>query len=160
MSAAAAANPVAVLRRAVLLAGLLAVIAGFLGMHILSGSHSLHAQASPPGSTSTSTAHTAGPAPSEQTAGHPSGHSSHGAAGTLPAVSRQPRRGTDRSVGDTRGGDGRRKPASAVVRLPGRMRRDAGGSRRLHTLAGGRVPERPAARDHPPGGPALERGVG
>ena len=62
MSAAAAANPVAVLRRAVLLAGLLAVIAGFLGMHILSGSHSLHAQASPPGSTSTSTAsHTAGP---------------------------------------------------------------------------------------------------
>ncbi len=37
MSAAAAANPVAVLRRAVLLAGLLAVIAGFLGMHILVG---------------------------------------------------------------------------------------------------------------------------
>ena len=81
---AAAAIPVAALRRAVLLAGLLAVIAGFLGMHILSGSHSLHAQASPPGSSSASTAHTAGPAPSEQTAGHPSGHSSHGAAGTFP----------------------------------------------------------------------------
>ena len=67
MSAATAANPVAILRRAALLAGLLAVIAGFLGMHILAGSHGLHAQASPPGSTSTSTAHAAGPAPSEQT---------------------------------------------------------------------------------------------
>ena len=83
MSAAAAANPVAILRRAALLAGLLAVIAGFLGMHILSGSHSLHAQASPPGSINTSTAsHTSGPAPAEQIAGHPAGHSSHGAAGT------------------------------------------------------------------------------
>ena len=56
MSAAAAANPVAVLRRAALLAGLLAVIAGFLGMHILPGSHGQHAQASPPGSIQTSTA--------------------------------------------------------------------------------------------------------
>ena len=83
MPAAALAKPDSILRRAALLAGLLAVIAGFLGMHILSGSHSLHAQASPPGSINTSTAsHTAGPAPSEQTAGHPAGHSSHGADGT------------------------------------------------------------------------------
>ena len=93
MSAATAARPVALLRYAVLLAGLLAVIAGFLGMHVLAGSHGMHAQASAPGSTSTSTAHTAGPAPSEQTAGHPAGHSSHGAAERSP-VSRQPRRGT------------------------------------------------------------------
>jgi hypothetical protein len=65
LPAAAAANPVAILRRAALLAGLLAVIAGFLGMHILSGSHSLHAQAS---------AHTAG---------HPAVHTSHDADGTF-----------------------------------------------------------------------------
>ena len=88
MSAAAAPDPVAVLRRAALLAGLLAVIAGFLGMHILAGSHGLHAQPSPADSVKTSSApHTAGPASSGQassghTAGHPAGHSSHNAAGT------------------------------------------------------------------------------
>ncbi|MET3950488.1 hypothetical protein [Arthrobacter sp. UYEF36] len=63
MTAAAAANPAAVLRRAALLAGLLAVIAGFLSMHILSGSHGSHTQASLPGSIQGSAApHTAGPA--------------------------------------------------------------------------------------------------
>lgn len=83
MSAISAANPVAVLRRAALLTGLLAVIAGFLGMHILSGSHGLHGQASPAVSIEHSPAHTAGQAPSGDTAGHPAGHSGHGAAGTV-----------------------------------------------------------------------------
>lgn len=45
MAASDAASPVALLRRAVLLAGILPVIAGFLGMHILSGSHGLHPRA-------------------------------------------------------------------------------------------------------------------
>ena len=84
MSAADATGPVAVLRRAALLVGLLAVIAGFLGMHIIAGSHALHAQSSPPGSIQTSTApHAAGQARSEQAAGHTGGHSSHRAAGTF-----------------------------------------------------------------------------
>ena len=79
MSATAAANPVAVLRRAALLTGLLAVIAGFLGMHILSASHGLHGQASPAVSIERLPAQTAGQAPSGDTAGH----SGHGAAGTV-----------------------------------------------------------------------------
>ena len=82
MSAAAAADPVAVLRRAAFLAGLLAVIAGFLGMHIIAGSHGLHAQSPPPGGIQTAP-HAAGQAAADQTAGHPAGHSGHGAAGTF-----------------------------------------------------------------------------
>ena len=83
MSAAAAAHAVAVLRRAALLAGLLAVIAGFLGMHILTGSHGHHTQGSSPGSIQSSTAPpAAGAASAGDSAGHPAGHSSHGAAGT------------------------------------------------------------------------------
>lgn len=74
MSAAATANPVAALRRASLLAGLLAVIAGFLGMHIFSGSHGFHTQAPPPGSIQASAGHSAG---------HPAGNPSHSAAGTF-----------------------------------------------------------------------------
>ena len=93
MSAAAAAHPVAVLRRAALLVGVLAVIAGFLGMHIVAGSHGVHARPPSPGSIQTSTApHAAGQADADPTAGHPaghstghpSGHSSHSAAGTFP----------------------------------------------------------------------------
>ena len=85
MSAAAAAAPVGVLRRAALLAGLLAVIAGFLGMHILSGSHGLHTQSPSPGSSQASTAaHTAGTGSAGHSAGHPARHAGHGAAGTFP----------------------------------------------------------------------------
>ena len=84
MSAAAAAHPVAVLRRAALLAGLLALIAGFLGMHIIAGSHGPHAQSSRPGGIQTSTApHAAGQGAADLTAGDPAGHSSHRAAGTF-----------------------------------------------------------------------------
>ena len=85
MSAAAAASPVAVLRHAALLTGLLAVIAGFLGMHILSGSHGSHGQASPGISIERSPAHTAGQAPSGDTAVHPDGHP----ATALPELSRR-----------------------------------------------------------------------
>lgn len=56
MPAAAAVHSVATLRRAALLAGLLALIAGFLGMHILAGSHGHHPQASAPGGIQSSTA--------------------------------------------------------------------------------------------------------
>lgn len=87
MSAAAAASPVAVLRRAALLVALLAVIVGFLGMHILDGSHGLHAQPSRSGSVQASTApQPAGQAASGQTAGHPAGHSSHSDARTIPVL--------------------------------------------------------------------------
>lgn len=44
------AHAVAALRRAALLAGILAVVAGFLGMHIVAGSHGLHSQAPVSGS--------------------------------------------------------------------------------------------------------------
>lgn len=91
MSAIAAGNPVAVLRRGSLLVGLLAVIAGFLGMHIVSGSHGPHAQAPLPGSIQTSTAaHAASQAAADQTAAHPAGHSGHGAAGTSPQAHNSP----------------------------------------------------------------------
>ena len=86
MPATAAASPVAFLRRAALLTGLLAVIAGFLGMHMLSGSHDMHGihgQVSPVDSITRSLGHTAGPAPSGDTASHPAGHSGHGAAGSF-----------------------------------------------------------------------------
>ena len=55
MSAAAAARPVALLRAAFLLPGLLAVILGLLGMHVLAGSHGMHGQAASAGSTATPT---------------------------------------------------------------------------------------------------------
>lgn len=84
MSAAAAASPVAVLRHAALLVALVAVIVGFLAMHILAGSHGLHAQPSRTGSIEASTAqHAGGKAASGQTASHPAGHSSHSAADTF-----------------------------------------------------------------------------
>ena len=54
MPAATAARPVALLRYALVLAGLLAVVLGLLGMHVLAGSHGMHAQAAS-GSTATST---------------------------------------------------------------------------------------------------------
>lgn len=50
MTAATPTGTASALRRAVLLAGILAVIAGFLGMHIFSGSHGAHSQELPPGS--------------------------------------------------------------------------------------------------------------
>ena len=84
MPAAAAANSVAVLRRVALMAGLLAVIAGFLGMHILTGSHGHHTQASFPGSIqSTMAPPTVGAASAGHSAGLPAGHSGHGAAGPV-----------------------------------------------------------------------------
>ena len=54
MSASTAARPVALLRDALLLTGLLAVILGLLGMHVLAGSHSVQVQAAPSGSAVTS----------------------------------------------------------------------------------------------------------
>lgn len=53
MPAATAPRPVTLLRDALLLAGLVAVILGLLGMHVLAGSHGMHAQAAPAGSTAT-----------------------------------------------------------------------------------------------------------
>ncbi|WCI07941.1 hypothetical protein PJ267_15200 [Arthrobacter sp. OVS8] len=64
MPAATPARAAAWLRHAVLLAALLAVIAGFLGMHILSGSHGVHSQAPPSGTTGhTAAEHAAAPPP-------------------------------------------------------------------------------------------------
>lgn len=55
MPAATAARPVTLLRGTLLLAGLVAVVLGLLGMHVLAGSHAMHAQAAPSGRTATST---------------------------------------------------------------------------------------------------------
>lgn len=70
MPAGTRPHPLALLRRAALLASLLALIAGFLGMHILSDPHSLHSGAGSTqanGSTETlrSTHSHDGPLPSE-----------------------------------------------------------------------------------------------
>ena len=80
MPAATPARAAAWLRHAVLLAALLAVIAGFLGMHILSGSHAMHSQAPPSGTTG----HAAAPprAPAHDTHSSHSTHSSHQADST------------------------------------------------------------------------------
>ncbi len=59
MTAGSALVPASALRRVVLLAGILAVIAGFLGMHILATSHGMHVQA-PAGSHGHSAANHAG----------------------------------------------------------------------------------------------------
>jgi hypothetical protein len=72
MSTATATRPVVLLRYALLLAGLLAVILGLLGMHVLAGSHGMHAQA----------ASASGPSGQETTgqeSGHPAGHGTNDA---------------------------------------------------------------------------------
>lgn len=63
MSAAGSANPVTLFRRAALLAGLLAVIAGFLGMHTRSDSHGVHGQSPVSGSYAASAAAHTAPVP-------------------------------------------------------------------------------------------------
>ena len=72
MSAATAARPVALLRHALLLAGLLAVVLGLLGMHVLAGSHGMHDQAA-------SAPAPAGPVTTGQDGGRPAGHGTHDA---------------------------------------------------------------------------------
>jgi hypothetical protein len=70
----------ALLRRTGLLAGILAVLAGILGMHVLTGTHSMHSPAALTAAltadASAATAHTGA------AAGH--GHAAHGAAATSP----------------------------------------------------------------------------
>ncbi|WP_344367492.1 hypothetical protein [Arthrobacter humicola] len=73
MATARAAGAVPVLRRAALLAGILAVIAGFLGMHILAGLHGTHGQTAHPASASSVM-------PAART------HSGHSPAATAPAA--------------------------------------------------------------------------
>ena len=77
MPAATPARAAAWLRHAVLLAALLAVIAGFLGMHVLSGSHGMHSQA-----------------PLSGAAGHRAGTRRGTGARPGPQHARQPRRRT------------------------------------------------------------------
>ena len=72
MSAATAARPVGLLRYALVLAGLLAVVLGLLGMHVLGGSHGMHAPAASAPATS-------GPAATGPEAGRPAGHGTHDA---------------------------------------------------------------------------------
>lgn len=72
MFAATATRPVALLRYALLLAGLLAVTLGFLGMHVLAGSHGMHTQAA-------SALASSGPDTTGQDSGHPAGHGTHDA---------------------------------------------------------------------------------
>ncbi|MCB5290818.1 hypothetical protein [Arthrobacter sp. SO3] len=81
MTAASPAGAASAFGRAVLLAGILAVIAGFLGMHIFSGPHGMHSQEPLPGS--------AGQVAAEHPASLPSapghdGHASHTADLTAP----------------------------------------------------------------------------
>lgn len=62
MPAATAARPAALLRRSLLLAAILAVILGFLGMHVLASSHGTHAPAAAGGAGSHATEHGTHPA--------------------------------------------------------------------------------------------------
>ncbi|WP_431230712.1 hypothetical protein [Paenarthrobacter nicotinovorans] len=64
----------AFLHRVGLLAGILAVVAGILGMHVLTGGHSMHSPAAITAAASTPTVHT------ESVAAH--GHPDHDAADT------------------------------------------------------------------------------
>jgi len=81
MTTANPAGPASSLRRAALLAGILAVIAGFLGMHILTGSHGLHSYAPVSGSAGHAAAdHPAAPASAPTHGQHPS----HDAAAAKP----------------------------------------------------------------------------
>ncbi|MDN4643163.1 hypothetical protein [Arthrobacter sp. PsM3] len=81
MTAVSPAGAASALRRAVLLAGILAVLAGFLGMHILSGSHGMHSQEPHPGSASQAAAeHSA----ASTTAPAHDGHASHNTVLTAP----------------------------------------------------------------------------
>jgi len=73
MTTANPAGPASSLRRAALLAGILAVLAGFLGMHILTGSHGLHSYAPASGSAGHAAAdHPAAPASAPAHGQHPS----------------------------------------------------------------------------------------
>ncbi|MBT2551479.1 hypothetical protein [Arthrobacter sp. ISL-5] len=66
----------ALLRRTGLLAGILAVLAGILGMHVLTGTHSMHSPAALTAGASGATVHTGA------AAGHV--HAAQGAAATSP----------------------------------------------------------------------------
>lgn len=82
MAAAAAVRPVAaLLRRAALLVGILAVVAGFLGMHIISGAHGMHTQATHSDSIehSATAERVQAPAPADHHVEHPN----HGAAPSI-----------------------------------------------------------------------------
>jgi hypothetical protein len=67
----------AFLHRAGLLAGLLAVLAGILGMHVLTGTHSMHSPAALTAAAGTATVHTESAAAD--------GHAEHGVANASPA---------------------------------------------------------------------------
>lgn len=83
MTTANPAGPVSSLHRAALLAGILAVIAGFLSMHILTGSHGTHSHAPVSGSAGHAAAdHPAAPASAPTHGQHPSYYA---AATTLPS---------------------------------------------------------------------------
>ena len=75
MNAALISRAAATLRRGVLLTGLLAIMAGILGMHIMTGMHGAHAlppltaSAQMPGTTSLQTT-----GPTEQMLSHPAVH--------------------------------------------------------------------------------------
>jgi hypothetical protein len=61
MATATAASPTSALRHVTLLAGLLGIIAGLLGMHVLAGLHGTHSQAAHAGPAHTSAATAATP---------------------------------------------------------------------------------------------------
>lgn len=79
----------AFLRRAGLLAGILAIIAGILGMHVMTGTHSMHAPAAVTASADT-TVHAESAAADghagHQTAGTPAAHRASGAQDRIVAA--------------------------------------------------------------------------
>ena len=83
MPAATAARPTAILRDAFLLAGLLAVILGLLAMHVLAGSHGIHAQAASPAGTSSVSL---SDAPVHSAHFDDAGHAGHSVAAPAPAT--------------------------------------------------------------------------
>ncbi|MEC5182170.1 hypothetical protein RCH07_003546 [Arthrobacter sp. CG_A4] len=78
--AAFAGHAVTVLRRGLLLAGLLAIIAGFLGMHVITGMHATHASTALSSAAETIRTDTGyGPIHREINSPHPAGHTAPGA---------------------------------------------------------------------------------
>lgn len=100
MAAAHAASPASVLRRAALLAGILAVIAGFLGMHILAGFHGMHSQAAPSDAAQTFPATAAAPHDMPASQAH-SSHAPATEAETAAPVTTTPVTATTVTVGGT-----------------------------------------------------------
>ncbi|GIU57585.1 hypothetical protein NicSoilC12_33340 [Arthrobacter sp. NicSoilC12] len=135
MAAAFMGHAATALRRGFLLVGLLAVMAGFLGMHIMTGMHGAHAM-----TAVTSSAETAGSSsrPETNLAPHPAAHALQ--ERTMGHDSLAPRPATP--AGPDLTADSRAAAPSGFVRLPIELRRRCVNALGLCALGGNDVPGR------------------